>query len=648
VTPSRDTSRVTGWLPLTALFVLWAILYLAAAATPPLLDDADATHAQAAQSMLRTHDFVILHVDGVPYLEKAPLPYWIAALSLCCFGPTSFAIHLPIALSVLALALLAFHWARRAFGERAAFLSGLFVLTSFGVFLFTRIFIPDILLSLWIALALYLFLRAAQPDCPTPAAHTYAAWSTLALAVLTKGLVALVFVLGAGLLFLLATRSLARLPRLRPVRGAFLFLAIAAPWHILAALRYPSTPSHRGFLWFYFVNEHVLRFLGRRIPADYNKLPAAAYWLLHLVWLFPWSLFLPPATLLAWQARNARADALELDIHGRSLSRLDLVRSRNAPSTRTFASQSTLLLALAAALILVFFAFSTNQEYYTLPAYLPLLLLLAAPLAQLPDGRIGGAAGAALSAAFAIFAALGALAAAALACSLWISRALPSSQDIGALMAHRAVGNYTLSLSHLFDLTGAAFAALRVPAALAAFAFLAGPALAWAMHARGRRLASLLSVAATSSVIMVAAHLALVRFTPLLSSFDFAHRIQQMEATGLAAPGSTVLLYGDQAEGSSIPFYLGHPVFLVDGRSTSMLFGSTLPNAPNLFLTHDQLRSAWGTGPRHLLFVPEDQRAAVDALLPQSRYLVMEESGKALFTDRPPAPSQPQPPPRIP
>ena len=71
--------------------------------------------------------------------------------------------------------------------------------------------------------------------------------------------------------------------RLRPWTGIAIVLLIAAPWHIIAGIR------NRGFLWFYFVNEHVLRFLGRRYPRDYNKLPALAYWLLHLAWLFPWS-----------------------------------------------------------------------------------------------------------------------------------------------------------------------------------------------------------------------------------------------------------------------------------------------------------------------------------------------------------------------
>ena len=96
-----------------------------------------------------------------------------------------------------------------------------------------------------------------------------------------------------------------------------------------------------------------------------------------------------------------------------------------------------------------------------------------------------------------------------------------------------------------------------------------------------------------------------------------------------------VLLYGDQSYGSSIPFYLGRVVYLVEGRSTSMLFGSTFPDAPPIFLTHDDLLRGWGTGPRKILFVPLEKRDEVDGLLGSNKVLIAETSGKALFTDRP-------------
>ena len=121
----------------------------------------------------------------------------------------------------------------------------------------------------------------------------------------------------------------------------------------------------------------------------------------------------------------------------------------------------------------------------------------------------------------------------------------------------------------------------------------------------------------------------------MLSSKDFAETIQQLEASNSISRENQVLLYGDQAYGSSIPFYLGRDVSLVDGRTTSMLFGSTFPDAPPVFLTSQDLADVWGKGERKILFVPIDKRDAVDHLLGDNKILLKESSGKALYTDRP-------------
>jgi len=210
---------------------------------------------------------------------------------------------------------------------------------------------------------------------------------------------------------------------------------------------------------------------------------------------------------------------------------------------------------------------------------------------------------------------------------------------VGDLLAHRGVGNYTLSMSSLFDLTGPSFAALRLPAFLALLAFAVGPAIAWALRTRRHHLAATIAIALTSAAFLIAAHIALVRFSPMLSSQDFAERIQQLESTGTISRDNTLLLFGDQAYGSSIPFYLNRPLnrpaLLVDGRSSSMLFGSTFPDAKGLFLTQPELLAQWGTGPRKLLFVPIERRDDADRLLGTRAILVQETAGKALLTDRP-------------
>ncbi len=650
ITDTSAASRRFGRLVLTAIFGLWLAIFFASLFACPVMDDADGTHANAARQMLLSGDSVTLRVNNVRYLEKAPLPYWIAAGSIRLFGIDAFAIHLPQAIAVLLLTLLGWRWSRQAFSDRAALYTALAVLTSAGVFLFTRVFIPDVLLSLLLAVCLYCFLRALEesPGAPFMAQHhrvmsgmkniyPYAMWTALALAVLTKGLVALVFFFGSAAIYLSITGEARHWRRLRPFSGALLFLAIAAPWHVLAGLRNTGGMNGHGFFWFYFINEHVLRFLGRRVPMDYNKLPGYLYWTLHIAWLFPWSLFLPLAFVAAWRCRAKYA----------------LTHLRSA--AMNFASRTVLLAAIYSALVLIFFSLSTNQEYYTFPAYLPLLMLLAASLARAEEAAATSdalqleqtSARRSLTFAHAAFTALGLLIATALAWGLWISRNIPAAANVGDLLAHRGVGSYTLSMSSLFDLTGPSFAALRLPAALALATFALGPAIAWAFRARKLRapfhsdshLAATTTVALTSAVFLIAASIALARFAPMLSSLDFAQTIQRLESTGQISPSSTLLLFGDQAYGSSIPFYLDRPLsqpaLLVDGRSSSMLFGSTFPDAQSLFLTPAQLSAQWGTGPRKLLFVPLERRDDVDQLLGRRQIVLAETAGKALLTDLP-------------
>ena len=655
--PADGPPRSTAFLILTGL---WLIVFFAALFAPPLLDDADATHANAARHMALTGDLVTLHVNGIRYLEKAPLPYWLDALSFRIFGFNTFAAHLPQAIAVLLLTLLGFHWADKAFRSRTAFYTGLAILTSAGVFLFTRIYIPEVWLSFFLCTALYCFLQAlakpisvvsveggsfaaatAKPSIRTTL-YAYTMWTALALAVLAKGLVALVFFFGTAAIYLALTGEWRNLRKLKPFTGLLLFFAIAAPWHILAGLRNTGGMNGHGFFWFYFINEHFLRFLGKRYPMDYNKLPGYLFWSLHLVWLFPWSLFLPLVFIkglkVFQQRRSASREAINLESLGSDDPTEQSFFQYFRYSVDTFATRTTLLLTLYASLILIFFAISTNQEYYTFPAYLPLLMLIAAALVRAEQPHAASEAPIFrrwVTIAHATFTIIGLAVAITLAIGLWTSRHLPFVPDIGELLAHRGVGDYTLSMSHLFDLTGPSFAALRLPAALAALAFAIGPAIAWILRTKRRHLAATTTIALTSAVFLIAAHIALVRFGPMLSSQNLAAKIQQLEADHTIAPDTIILLFGDQSYGSSIPFYLGKDVLLVDGRSSSMIFGSTFPDAPHIFLTHDDLLKIWDTGQRKLLFVPLEKRDVVDSILGNNKILLQETSGKALFTDRP-------------
>jgi 4-amino-4-deoxy-L-arabinose transferase-like glycosyltransferase len=649
--PGQSPSTLAVWLLLAAIF---AAVQFASLFTPPLLDDVDASHAQAAQHMVESGDWITLKIDGIRYLEKPPLPYWLDAALYRVFGDNVFATHLPNALALLGCAWLGWLWARRAWGQRAGFYAALGVLTSVGPFLFTRFSIPEALLSFLFLLALYCFLTGMDSRRP---ARFYVMWAALALATLTKGLIAPVFFLGAAVPLLLLSGHWRRWKEFKPFSGLLLYLAIAAPWHILAGLanpdqghpvgNHPTMGNVHGFWYFYFINEHVLRFLGQRYPHDYNRLPFAAYWLLHLVWLFPWSLFLPAVLVIAWKTRHTWLQHLRRDAGQTVDFYLDYAAREDVASyvaRLKFRVRTIWLLGLFVAFTLLFFSISTNQEYYTFPAWPPLLILTAGVLASIEEGYAEGGrpmlSTAWLTGAQAVFAAVGVLAAVTLGWGLWESRHLPFVADIGTLLAHRDVGGYTLSMSHFFDLTGPSFAALRLPAALAAVTLLIGPAVGWLLRLKGKHIAATVSMALTAAVFLVAAHIAFARFEPMLSSKQLADTILKD-----GSPSDSFIIYGDQSDASSVVFYthnfLHKPAYVVvepcsqHSAGSSLLWGSCYPDAPHIFLSEEQLSKTWGTRNRKWLFAQDTNQPKVEQLLAGRLYPVQSIADKTLWTDRP-------------
>jgi 4-amino-4-deoxy-L-arabinose transferase-like glycosyltransferase len=614
------------------LLIVYLAVHFAALFAPPLEDDVDATHAQAAQHMALSGDYVTMYVNGIRYLEKPPLPYWLIAID--------YATHLPLTLGVLALAILVWIWARRAFDDRAAFYSALAILTTLGIFLYTRFLIPEILLSFWLCLALYCFLTTLEDNSPS---LIYMSWAALALATLTKGLIAPVFFFAAAVPYLALTGDWRRWRLLRPFTGVALFLLIAAPWHLLAGLRnpdhghpignIPSDAGVHGFFYFYFVNEHVLRFLGRRFPHDYNKQAFWIYWLGQLVWLFPWSIYLPLVFRHLWRARANWFAGLRVHSTIPEIAREE------------FRKKTIWLLALYAAFILIFFSISTNQEYYTFPSWFALLMLTAAVVANYeqnaeePNPNLRKRTADSLIGVHAALTVVGVLVAATLAIELWTSRNLPYVADVGSVLAHRNVAGYSLSMSHLFDLTGAAFAGLRLPSFLASIGLLLGPALALRFRRRNQNFRATVTVALTSAVFLIAAHLALMRFGGMLGSRPLADTINAISGDAARYPSlqsdAQLIFYGDQGNASSVIFYTRRQALLVNGRTSSMIWGSYYPDAPHIFIDDDALLRLWGTVPRHYLIVTSDDHDHIESLLRGRLISVQELADKTLYTDQP-------------
>ncbi len=590
-------------LSILILLALSVGIYVGNAAKPPLLDDADASHALVSREMLQKGDWVVMYQDGVRYLEKAPLQFWMVALTYKFLGEGAFQTRLSLALSVVGLVLMVYWFGRTFFSERAGFYSGLVICTSVGTFLFTRIMVPEAIFALEMTAFFYLFLRAWNGQL-SPRIGYWCASAVMALAVLTLGLIGVIFPLGILFFFIVLTRSWKRWRELRLFSSALIFLVIALPWHLLAEHRSP------GFFWSYFINEHFKRALGTRYPPDYEAVPLLLWWALHLVWFFPWSIFLP----------FALRDFPRPSTWGKALQP---------------ARQARLLLVIWSALILVFFSLTggSRMEYYSFGAWPAIAILLGTGLAQAETAR-----GRWLPRLQAGLAALGALAALCLGYLVWSSLRVSQTRDISGLIQYHDISTYRLSMAHILDLTPQAFADLRGPAIMALLVFLLGFGAAWLWRRRASALAATLTTALAMGIFFFAANWAFGKFEPRLSSKPLTDAILPY-----LRPQDRIVQYGDFNMGSSIPFYTDRHVWIYNGRiGTNLEFGSNYPDVPPTFLDDQQFPAFWRSPDRVFLFVPEELRKQALSRMPaDSTYLLARSGRKLILVNQALVPNQP-------
>jgi Dolichyl-phosphate-mannose-protein mannosyltransferase len=554
------------------------------------MDDVDSVQAQIARNMLESGDWVTARLDGIAYLEKSPLIYWMMAGSFKVFGVHDWAARIPLAVFTVLLCWVTAKFAAWAFGPRAALYSGLVMATSIGLFLFTRIQIPDAILTLTITIAMWALMRALENDEPRPTLWAYVFWVCLGVGLLLKGLIAVLFPVAAGFLYLVIVKGNWR--RLRPFTGPLVALAIAAPWHVLATVRNPpyfdftmhsESGSYRGFFWFYFFNEHILRFLNLRYPRDYNTVPRWLFWLFHLLWFFPWSAFFPA-------------------VLREKIGRMDR------------ASRTRLLAVCWAGFILVFFTFSTTQEYYSMPCYPALALLLGSAMTL--DGPLISYGRRAVSI-------LSAAAALAIAGILFAVRGVPAPGDIASALTQNP-DVYTLSLGHMMDLTLDSFAYLRLPLVVAGVAFLVGAVGAWKL--RGTR--AVLSLAVMMTLFFHAARLALVTFDPYLGSRALAEALNR-------SPGGKLIVDDQYYSFSSVFFYTNQRALLLNGRVNNLDYGSYAPGAPNVFLDDPGFAQLWRGGDRYYLVTTATAMPRIEKLVGQpALHTIAQSGGKLLLTNQ--------------
>jgi hypothetical protein len=272
------------------------------------------------------------------------------------------------------------------------------------------------------------------------------------------------------------------------------------------------------------------------------------------------------------------------------------------------------LLALCwAGFVLVFFSFSTTQEYYSLPCYPALALLIGSAIAKGDAWVEWGTR------------ALGVIAgcAAAATLGLWFfTRNVPTPGDISSALSRHPQA-YTLSLGHMLDLTLDSFAYLRTPLLLAAFAFLVGVAGVFL-----RRPRTYLATAAMMVLFFHAARLALIAFDPFLSSRPLADALIKQP------PGALVVNHHYYTY-SSIFFYTGRRAWLLNGRFNNLVYGSYAPGAPNVFLDDAQWKTMWVSPERCYLIADDDQLPRFRTLVGEQKLAtVIASGGKSLLSNQ--------------
>ena len=346
------TIKNLRWIDL-AILGLTLIVMLLGIGNYGLYEPHEGHFAMVGQEMLWRKDWIVPYLNGSPYLNKPPLLYWLIAASTYIFGSTEFAARLPISLSGWLGIVVAWKWARELWGIGCSRITALMLSVTLGWFIFTHQILIDVLLgTLLLSSSYFLWKSLARP-------HSWfnwlAAYTSIALCILTKGLIGGVFPLLSCLALIIVRRDWKIIRRIKLYRGLLLILAIVLPWFIAIEQASP------GFLHYFIVNEHLDRLLDRRFPPDYevSKISAVGYLAMTACWCFPWILFLPSVIKFTWKEWRRGF-------------------SHNSSFADRRNSDGIFLLGIGTILpIGLFLPLSSRLIYYSIPAIPPYIILCA-------------------------------------------------------------------------------------------------------------------------------------------------------------------------------------------------------------------------------------------------------------------------------
>ena len=574
--PAIDRSDdAPAGLPQLVILLALSLLFFLPKLGMPFLDPDEGLYATIAQEMLGDGDWVIPHVNGLPYLEKPPLYFWLTALAFRVAGPSEWATRLPSALAALGTVILTWRVGRRLYGARAGLLAGLVVATVVGNALYVRKASPDQLFVFCLTLAMYGFLRDAEHPS-RGRARFLLCYLGAALGVLAKGLIGVVFpLLIVGLGMVVARRLSWR--ELNLARGAAVFALVAVPWHALVAWRSPA------LFGFYVVDNQLLRFLDARgyIEDDVSS-STLGFLVASFIWAFPWSVF---------SLARGKADA--------------------SPHARW---RPFILIWLV--VVVGLFALSRfKHEYYALPAFPALAVLVAGAWVSGRDiGRwlVIGLIGCGVVGLWA----------------LWAGPSLTPGQALNGLAELNAYYRILRDQGLPFP-----FASARPFGDLLSalgMVLLAGWGLATLCWVRGWRRGAFVSLVGLSGAITVMIFRLLDVVEPHHSVKEIAQAINAR-----AVPADVIVVEGTLEDSPALPFYTGRRALLVNGALNNFSFAATLPEARGVFIDTGDLIRLWAGPQRVFLVVRRPRGQSVVAALPAPRVHELGLYGsRSLYSNR--------------
>jgi len=303
-----DTESVTSatWMKdLTVITLIASLWFCTLLGMRPLSNPDEGRYTEIPREMAVSGDFVTPRLNGVKYFEKPPLVYWLSALTFQQFGVSEFTARLWGALFSIFGVLMTYAAGRALYGRGTGIWAAISLSTTLLYYVLSQIILLDMAVAVTMSGALFAFIVAMREPAGKKRFGLFMAmYVFMALATLSKGLIGIA-IPGAVIFFwiLLLNRWKALWP-FYPIVGTIVLLAIAAPWHILAA------QANHDFLSFYFYHEHWLRFTTRihgRFEPWWYFLP------IFIAGLFPWVFFAVQAfrESLAggWKMRKENQDA---------------------------------------------------------------------------------------------------------------------------------------------------------------------------------------------------------------------------------------------------------------------------------------------------------------------------------------------------